>query len=517
MDKHNYNRTIVPKLALLYILIGMLVLGTSVSADDEIETEGVIAEIGDYWIEVNGLVFHIDDETEIEGDDDEELSFQDLVVGDFVEVEAEVQADSGYLATEIELEDGEHDGDYDIELTGAIESLSDNGLVVSGISFQVDENTEIFGDDGDDSVSFDELMVGMIVEIEANMDSLGQYLAVEIEVEDFYQDEIEVEAAIDELGSDHLVVAGISFQIDENTTIIDDDQQPIDFSVLQVGDIVEVRAEIQSDQSLLATHIELEDGLDDDDFELTGAIEFVGADFVDVAGLQFLVGTTTLILDHADNPIQLTDLEVGTIVEVDADVQSDGTLLATEIELEDSPGFSSNGGEIETIEADQVVLGGTTYLIDCCTVFLDEGFQPIVINEVYAGDEVELWFDASGNSEPLALQVKIIARGTTAIDAQERLKPGTFALHQNYPNPFNPTTNISYTLTTPGSVELTIYTVSGQKIRTLVDNEQQSAGLHTLVWNGLDQLERPVASSVYYYRMVVGGATVQTKKMVLLK
>ncbi|MGB1717858.1 MAG: hypothetical protein ACPHO6_06865, partial [Candidatus Latescibacterota bacterium] len=66
---------------------------------------------------------------------------------------------------------------------------------------------------------------------------------------------------------------------------------------------------------------------------------------------------------------------------------------------------------------------------------------------------------------------------------QGRWVPQVFALAQNFPNPFNPSTSIRYQLPINDQVELAIYDVLGQKVRSLVDGEQ-IAGYHTAVWNG---------------------------------
>jgi subtilisin family serine protease len=79
--------------------------------------------------------------------------------------------------------------------------------------------------------------------------------------------------------------------------------------------------------------------------------------------------------------------------------------------------------------------------------------------------------------------------------------PGAFALEQNYPNPFNPSTTIRYALPSAGPVRLTIYSILGERVRTLVDAEAREAGYHEAVWNGTDDGGRSVASGVYIYRM----------------
>ncbi|MDZ7263478.1 MAG: S8 family serine peptidase [candidate division KSB1 bacterium] len=98
--------------------------------------------------------------------------------------------------------------------------------------------------------------------------------------------------------------------------------------------------------------------------------------------------------------------------------------------------------------------------------------------------------------------------------APNRTVPGNIELLQNYPNPFNPTTTISYAIDSYTEVQLTIFNLRGQKIRTLVD-EQQSPGRHQVTWDGMDELDRAVASGVYFYRLTAGNFS-QTKKMILL-
>jgi len=43
-----------------------------------------------------------------------------------------------------------------------------------------------------------------------------------------------------------------------------------------------------------------------------------------------------------------------------------------------------------------------------------------------------------------------------------------------------------------------------------------SAGNHSVVWNGTDEKEKPVASGIYLYKMQMGNY-VSSKKMILMK
>jgi hypothetical protein len=93
--------------------------------------------------------------------------------------------------------------------------------------------------------------------------------------------------------------------------------------------------------------------------------------------------------------------------------------------------------------------------------------------------------------------------------------PTEYALEQNYPNPFNPSTNIAFALPKAGKVEVSVYNVLGQEVKTLI-SEELTAGNHTIVWDGRNGSGSAVSSGIYFYRIVAGDFS-QTKKMLMLK
>ncbi|MEL6822128.1 MAG: FlgD immunoglobulin-like domain containing protein, partial [Calditrichota bacterium] len=97
----------------------------------------------------------------------------------------------------------------------------------------------------------------------------------------------------------------------------------------------------------------------------------------------------------------------------------------------------------------------------------------------------------------------------------ERLVPNKSALSQNFPNPFNPTTIIPYQVAQDGRVKLRIYSVLGQLIRTLV-NENQSAGYHEISWDGRSDSGREAASGIYFYMLESAGEQ-SVKRLLKLK
>ncbi len=93
--------------------------------------------------------------------------------------------------------------------------------------------------------------------------------------------------------------------------------------------------------------------------------------------------------------------------------------------------------------------------------------------------------------------------------------PPKFTLSGNYPNPFNPTTTISYSIPSDGNVELIVYNIRGQKVKTLISGTQPT-GVYNVTWNGKDENDRSVSSGVYLYKLRSSGKTA-VKKMLLLK
>ncbi len=96
----------------------------------------------------------------------------------------------------------------------------------------------------------------------------------------------------------------------------------------------------------------------------------------------------------------------------------------------------------------------------------------------------------------------------------EEETPSIFSLYQNYPNPFNPSTTIPFSLNEAGFVNLSIYNITGQKVRTLVDM-YHSNGSHTVTWNGFDDRGKSVAAGIYIYQLKCGD-TIESRKMLLI-
>jgi predicted GH43/DUF377 family glycosyl hydrolase len=86
----------------------------------------------------------------------------------------------------------------------------------------------------------------------------------------------------------------------------------------------------------------------------------------------------------------------------------------------------------------------------------------------------------------------------------------------NSPNPFNPATTIGFEIPFAARTSLSVYDAAGARVRTLV-SDTRAAGAHRVAWDGRDDAGRPAASGLYFARLSVNGAVVDTIKLTLLK
>jgi len=126
-------------------------------------------------------------------------------------------------------------------------------------------------------------------------------------------------------------------------------------------------------------------------------------------------------------------------------------------------------------------------------------FSLEIKNTTMAGTFEQLTFENGSNT-----RIKTINR-----------VPAGFTLNQNIPNPFNPSTTIQYSVSRPTHIKLVLYSIHGQKIKTLVDRFDEP-GVYNVIWDATNDSGITVATGVYIYQLLTGDTQIQ-KQMLLLR
>jgi len=133
-------------------------------------------------------------------------------------------------------------------------------------------------------------------------------------------------------------------------------------------------------------------------------------------------------------------------------------------------------------------------------------------------------YDGSGGMHNARFAIDVLTKsiqalgGTVNVDEDDYASPTQYSLIQNYPNPFNPSTTIMFNVPFDSRIKLTVYSVTGEIVKVLVDEVKRS-GLHQVEFNnnGVD-----LSSGIYFYTIEANAldrsnSFRETKKMVLLK
>lgn len=286
-----------------------------------VELKGTVDAIGVDSYTVSGLTFRFDTLTIISGAP---------AVGDDVEVKALSLPDLTRYALKIEILDAVITTP-EFEFFGLVEAMTAAMWTISSEQVQVDLTTVV-----DPAIA-----VGALVEVKGTVVA-GQLLADSIELKESLPGEVGTEV---ELFGTVETITGAVYTIGGKTVNTDASTEFV--GAVVVGSFVKVHASLNADGSYLAREIELisavvvtpgDDDQDDEDqddqgededeqeIKITGVLESIVAGLWVVDGIEFVVDDTTKIEG---------DPQVGDTVKVEAHVQTDGTNLAHEIELED--------------------------------------------------------------------------------------------------------------------------------------------------------------------------------------
>ena len=110
-------------------------------------------------------------------------------------------------------------------------------------------------------------------------------------------------------------------------------------------------------------------------------------------------------------------------------------------------------------------------------------------------------------------ELSITINSTVSTGLKELPSPQNYL--KCYPNPFNSSTTIEYSVKQHSPVELSIYNINGQKIKTLV-HETKNQGKYSISWLGDSDKSNQVSAGVYFYEIISENFS-SRKQMVFLK
>jgi hypothetical protein len=97
------------------------------------------------------------------------------------------------------------------------------------------------------------------------------------------------------------------------------------------------------------------------------------------------------------------------------------------------------------------------------------------------------------------------------------VKPPTSNLQTStlhcYPNPFINETNININFVTKSLVELSIYSLAGEKVKNLINNTSE-VGSFSIKWDGLHNNHNPCKPGTYYLSLKVNGKVLESIKII---
>ena len=125
---------------------------------------------------------------------------------------------------------------------------------------------------------------------------------------------------------------------------------------------------------------------------------------------------------------------------------------------------------------------------------IHENGYPVVSNTLFTGQPGEFY--------------------TLSFNKEEPIEPAPY-MFNCYPNPFNPETTVTFALDSEAEVELFVYNIRGQKIKTLVD-ETFRPDTYNIIWKGDNDNGNQVSSGVYFVKLKI-DREVLTNKVIMLK
>jgi len=259
--------------------------------------------------------------------------------GLFVEVESDqMQVNGTLLASSIEMDDAADLDENEMEIEGVITALSSaESFEVSGQ--QVATNAATLFERGTAA----DLAVGVRVEVEGDLDASNTLVAEKVSFR--FEENIRIRgdlSSVDSGGGSVTVFGspGITVQVPAEAELRDkrDDMESFSLADLAVGDEVRIRASLR-EGSLVASRLERRDP--ELRVRLQGPVGSISPDTSSLTILGITIQLSAATEFEGDDELPKTSgeffslLQSGSLAKATGTLQADGSILATELELED--------------------------------------------------------------------------------------------------------------------------------------------------------------------------------------
>jgi hypothetical protein len=259
-------------------------------------------------------------------------------------------------------------------------------------------------------------------------------------------------------------------------------------------------------------------------YETTAANEYYQGDLVEIGGLIDEFFDLTEMIPHNGNAIYLVNFgnDLPPASRVGTRTLADNS--PTEIDGDGIMGEAWESVWVQTFPAavlDTLAFG--EYLISDTAARADSLVVDPITQLSYMpnlGDilKIESYMDYSFTARrivPVADEY-IILTGTSPVDNNTPTVVSAGGFRSIAPNPFNPTTTIKFAVNKANLVQLNIYNIRGEKVRTVLQDRLPAAE-YSPVWDGTNDAGQNVASGTYFARLRIGAELVQVRQMTLVK
>lgn len=182
----------------------------------------------------------------------------------------------------------------------------------------------------------------------------------------------------------------------------------------------------------------------------------------------------------------------------------DGYDLEAKIKWSEIDAYSEHGNSLKPDVGTRVPCTWSIYSVDEGGAASFQGYQ-------YTCTPRAPWMGANAFQYVDVKDISFAAALDTLVDAVDVNTPTEFSMMRNYPNPFNPTTMLQFNIAASANVNLNIYNLNGELVKSVLNNAYRTPGQYEM---SVDMSELP---SGVYVSVLEQGGQVQTSKMMLMK